>query len=105
MDHVTKMRMPPDGMLVSPMNPHWMAHLRFGDLEEAEPPQDHLNAVKATEEAFAQQNWPKPSDDETPEQEVAPQPAVAASADAEQSHDGGEISKAPQRDAAAPSAT
>ena len=40
-------RMPEAGMFVAVGNPHFMAHLRFGDVVEAEPPQAHLDELKA----------------------------------------------------------
>jgi hypothetical protein len=51
MEPLTKMRMPADGMMVSKHDPHWMAHLRFGDIEEVDPPQSALDDVKAADEA------------------------------------------------------
>lgn len=39
-DHRTKLPVPAEGMFVPVGDPHWMASLRFGDLEECDPPEE-----------------------------------------------------------------
>ena len=55
MEPVTKMNMPPGGMFIAVGDPHWMAHLRFGDIEEVDaPPPEHMAELAAMAEAKKQ---------------------------------------------------
>ena len=71
-DHRTRLLVPGEGMFVPAGDPHWMASLAFGDLEECDPPAEPQPETEAEPVANVPA-LPAP-------EPVAAEPALAASA-------------------------
>ena len=50
LDPLTKLVMPRDGMFIAAGDPHWMAHMRFGDIVVTEAPKAHVDELAGMEQ-------------------------------------------------------
>ncbi len=75
---ITNLPMPDEGMFVAESDPHWMQHLRFGDIEVTDAPAAEKAALDQTGIATERDEQPQPPEAAPLSAEHAAAPAPVA---------------------------